>query len=144
MKTYDELREAFNTHKQDRNEDMQTPSFKDYVDEGAFDWKTNKSEIDWHSDDKKTSKSAEGGTIHHAREKARNPESSNPADKKGRGRPSGKYGAYDIDKGNRDSKEYKDALSKKVMAAKSDGFAARKEFKGSMDAAIRKRQADLH
>jgi hypothetical protein len=64
-------------------------------------------------------------------------------DKKGVGRPKGEYGSYKIDKSKRQDPEYKKALSDKVKAAKADGFAARKEFKDLMNAALKKREEEL-
>lgn len=125
------------------------------VKEGVFDWKANKSEVDWSDKkDKKTEKSAEGGTIHKAREGSRNAETGGKAAKKSVGRPAGEYGGYKIDKAKRDTPEYKVALSKKVMAAKAKNFATRKKDPNSdfavgkdiqqhLQAAIKKRQEEL-
>jgi hypothetical protein len=114
------------------------------VDESVFDWKKNKAEIDWKDDETKPAKSADGGTLHKAREKERNAEGGAVV-KKSVGRPAGVYNQdYKIDKTKRETKEYKDALSAKVRASKAEGFEARTEFKKGMDAAIKKRQADIH
>lgn len=115
------------------------------VAEGVFDWKANKSELDWSDKkDKKTEKSAEGGTIHKARETERNAETGGKAAKKNVGRPAGEYGGYKIDKAKRDTPEAKAELSRKVMAAKKEGFAVRKDFKTAIGDAIKKRQAELY
>jgi hypothetical protein len=108
-----------------------------------FDWKNHKSTIDWSGKKKSPETSKEGGTIYKARETTRDSESGGAAPKKEVGRPAGEYGNYKIDKASRDSKEYKDALSKKVRDAKADGFAARDDFKKLMDTAIKKRQLEL-
>lgn len=126
------------------HEDTKPMSFSQYVKEGVFDWKANKSELDWSDKkDKKTEKSAEGGTIHKAREGSRNAETGGKAAKKSVGRPAGEYGGYKIDKAKRDTPEAKAELSRKVMAAKKEGFAIRKDYKGAMTAAIKKRQEEL-
>lgn len=92
------------------------------IDENSpFDWKNTKSEINW--DGKKKVEE--------------------PKEKKSVGRPSGQYGNYKIDKATRQSKEYKDALSAKVRAAKAEGFQIRDEFKKAMDDAIKKHQLKL-
>jgi len=110
---------------------------EEVVDENAFDWKSKKSEVSWNGEPEK--KSSAGGTIHTAKKPVEAPK-----EKKGIGRPAGTYGSYKIDKATRDDPEYKKKLSAKVMAAKADGFAARKEFKDSMNAAIKKRQEELY
>lgn len=114
------------------------------VDEGVFDWKDNKSEIDWSNKKKKPEVSKEGGTIHRAREHERNAETGGNAAKKAVGRPAGTYnGSYNIDKEKRSDPEYKKQLSAKIMAAKKDNFVVRKEFKTSMNDALKKRQLEL-
>lgn len=127
MKTYTELREAFKNSKA-------------HVDESTFDWKKNKSEIDWTG--KEPTISNDGGTIHKARTTSRNAETGTK-DKQSVGRPKGQYGTYKIDAATRDDPEYKKSLSQKVMAAKKDGFEARTDFKTSLTAAIKKRQSEL-
>jgi hypothetical protein len=66
-----------------------------------------------------------------------------PKEKKNVGRPAGDYGSYKIDTAKRNSDVYKAELSAKVRAAKADGFAARKEFKDAMNAALKKREQEL-
>lgn len=115
------------------------------LDEADYDWskvgawgrRTDKgSSIDWNSDKKSTS--TDTGTVHKAREVTRNPEGGE-VQKRGRGRPAGEYkGTYKA----RDP-EGKAASAAKAQASKADGLAARKEFKTSMDAAIRQRQLEI-
>lgn len=113
--------------------------------ESVFDWKKNKTEIDWKGDAPKIAMSDVGGSVHKAREMPRYAETGGAKSKQSVGRPAGSYGgAYKIDKVTRDTKEHKDALSAKVRAAKAEGFAARKDFKSLMDTAIKKRQIELN
>lgn len=127
------------------HEDTKHMKFSEFVAEGVFDWKTNKSEVDWSDKkDKKTETSAAGGTIHKARETERNAETGGKAAKKSVGRPAGAYqGSYKIDKAKRADPKNKEELSKKVMAAKAEGFAIRADYKTAMNAAIKKRQEEL-
>lgn len=61
-------------------------------------------------------------------------------EKRGRGNPGTERGEYKIDVKKRQDPAYKDELSKKVMAAKADGFAARNDFKTAMNNAIKAHQ----
>lgn len=105
-----------------------------------FDWKNQPSAIKW-NDDKSSNSGVHKGTYGSDSHKAKG--DGTPEEKRGRGRPKGEYGSYKIDKAKRDDPEYKQQLSAKVRAAKAEGFAARKEFKDSMNAAIKKRQLEL-
>ena len=111
------------------------------VQEGYND--TYKSVIDWSSLGGKKPKYDDddediyGSTTHKAKP------AKEPKEKKNVGRPAGSYGSYKIDTGKRNSDVYKAELSAKVRAAKADGFAARKQFKDLMDAAIKKRQLEI-
>lgn len=105
-----------------------------------FDWKNQPSAIKW-NDDKADNSGVHKGTYGSDSHKAKG--DGTPEEKRGRGRPKGEYGSYKIDKAKRDDPEYKQQLSAKVRAAKAEGFAARKEFKDSMNAAIKKRQLEL-
>lgn len=125
------------------NSPMINSAEKHMNESSPFDWKKGKSEIDWKSDDKAPAQSKEGGTVYKAREGSRNAETGGAAPKKSVGRPAGEYGGYKIDKATRDSKEYKDALSAKVRAAKAEGFQVRDEFKKGMTDAIKKRQLEI-
>lgn len=118
------------------------PSFKDFISENysPFNWKTNKSEIDWHSTEP-TKDHIDGKTgvlIHHARdpEMVRDNEPNEVKEKRGRGRPAGKYdGSY-----KPRSPESKMASAQKAMASKADGLRIRKEYKDAMNMAIKKKQ----
>lgn len=119
---------------------------KEELGEGSpFDWKKTKSEIDWKTGtDAPNAVTKDGGTVYKAREGSRNSEDGGKAEKKNVGRPEGKYiGDYKIDRAVRDTKEYKDALSAKVRAAKAEGFADRNHFKDVMNTAIKKHQLKL-
>jgi hypothetical protein len=102
------------------------------LEESPFDWKGKKSEIDW-SDDKKSDNS----TVHKARTTARNAEGG-ALEKKSVGRPTGKHDGYKIDRAERDTPEHKAALSKKVIAAKADGFKQQGEFKSIVNRGLAK------
>jgi hypothetical protein len=124
------------------------PSFKQFIEENAFNWKSTKSEIDWKNLDKDSPAkvaTSTGGTVYKARETERDAETGGKkiTPKQSVGRPTGEYGSYKIDKAKRDDPKYKAELAAKVRAAKADGFAARDEFKKGMDAALRKRQLEL-
>lgn len=103
-----------------------------------FDWKGKKSEIDWKSDDKEpTHDGKHKGTYGSEEHKAKGDGSVAP--KKSVGRPAGSYqGEYK----KRDAAGKAASLAKS-MASKAEGLAVRKEFKGSMDAAIKKRQLQI-
>lgn len=101
-----------------------------------FDWKKTKSEIDWNDDNKK---SAEGGSVHKARTAARNAEGGALV-KKSVGRPTGKHDGYKIDRAERDDPKNKEALSKKVMAAKAQGFKDRGEFTSIVNRGLAQKQ----
>jgi hypothetical protein len=65
---------------------------------------------------------------------------SSTGEKRGRGNPGTERGEYKINAKTRQDPAYKDELSKKVMAAKADGFAARDNFKTAMNNAIKAHQ----
>lgn len=117
----------------------------DDLDEAAFDWGKTKPDTSWltgkgkKSDTTRTS----GGLTNkgtYGSEDHRAPNTVNtPKEKQSVGRPAGAYGAaYKIDKGARDSQEYKDALSAKVRASKAQGFEDRAYFKDLMNASLLK------
>jgi hypothetical protein len=117
----------------------------DDLEEAAFDWGKTKPDTSWLTGKGKKSdtKKSEGGLTHrgtYGSEDHRAPNSVNtPKEKRSVGRPAGAYGgAYKIDKGARDSQEYKDALSAKVRAAKAQGFEDRAYFKDIMNASLLK------
>ena len=105
-----------------------------------------KSKIDWSDmggrkpqyDDNDDDIYGSSSTVHKAKKPA-----AVPKEKKSVGRPAGDYGTYKIDTHKRNSDVYKAELSKKVQAAKAEGFEARKQFKDLMDAAIKKRQLEI-
>jgi hypothetical protein len=108
-----------------------------------FDWKNNKSEINFKSSDTPGVLVHKGtyGSDDHVAPRDKN----KPKVKKSVGRPAGEYnGSYKIDRGTRGTKEYKDALSARVRAAKAENFGIRKEFKASIDKAIRARQEQIN
>lgn len=132
----------------DAEKEMQSLRKKHGISESVFDWKKNKSEVDWKSDDKKTDKSGEHkgtyGSDTHVAPNDRKADGTSNVPKKSVGRPAGEYqGQYKIDRAKRDTPEAKAELSRKVMAAKKEGFAIRKDYKGAMTAAIKKRQEEL-
>lgn len=103
------------------------------VKESVFDWKKNKSEVNWKDDKDEPSTSKEGGTVYKARDHAR--DAANEP-KKAVGRPAGEY------KGNykaRAASSKKDSLAKS-MASKAEGFKDRDEWKKQMHTAIMKKQ----
>jgi hypothetical protein len=113
------------------------------IHEAAFDWGKTKPDVSrfFGKGKKSDTKKSEGGLIHkgtYGSEDHRAPNSVNtPKEKQSVGRPAGAYGgAYKIDKGARDSQEYKDALSAKVRAAKAQGFEDRTYFKDLMNASL--------
>jgi hypothetical protein len=113
------------------------------LNEAAFDWGKTKPDVSWlhGKGDKSTTKKTDGGLKHtgtYGSETHKAPDKAGkPEEKKSVGRPAGSYGgAYKIDKGARDSKEYKDSLSAKVRAAKAQGFADRAYFKDMMNASL--------
>ena len=110
-------------------------------------WDDVKNGPDWSkyglSSSDKNVKKTSTGLVHKARETARNPEGGD-VEKRGRGRPAGEHGTYKIDKAKRDDPEYKQKLSQKVMAAKAENFKIRKDFKDSMNSAIKTHQAKLY
>jgi hypothetical protein len=115
----------------------------DDLEEAAFDWGKTKPDVSrfFGKGKKSDTKKSEGGLIHkgtYGSEDHRAPNSVNtPKEKQSVGRPAGAYGgAYKIDKGARDSQEYKDALSAKVRAAKAQGFEDRTYFKDLMNASL--------
>lgn len=115
-----------------------------FMKESVFDWKKNKSDIDWKKDNDPGVKTmTDTGMIHKAvaPKPADFPDMTN---KKSVGRPKGEYGKYKIDTAKRQSPEYKTDLSKKIMAAKAENFAIRGEYKRSMNDAIKKRQAEIY
>ena len=123
-------------------------TFKQFVDENSpFNYKTYKSQIDWSDMDKKgpAKVATSTGTVYKAREGSRNAETGTDTskEKKNVGRPAGEYGSYKIDKEKRNDPKYKAELAAKVRAAKAEGFAARDEFKKSLDAALKKRQLEI-
>ena len=65
---------------------------------------------------------------------------STSGEKRGRGNPGTERGEYKINAKKRQDPAYKEELSKKVMAAKADGFAARDNFKTAMNNAIKAHQ----
>ena len=122
-------------------------SLSDYaqeVQEGYND--AYKSKIDWSDmggkkpqyDDNDDDIYGSSSTVHRAKKPT-----AVPKEKKSVGRPAGDYGTYKIDTNKRNSDVYKAELSKKVQAAKAEGFAARKQFKDIMDTAIKKRQLEI-
>lgn len=111
----------------------------DDLEESVFDWRKNMKDAAKKSNTTKTS----GGLVNkgtYGSEDHRAPNTVNkPKEKQSVGRPAGAYGgAYKIDKGARDSQEYKDALSAKVRAAKAQGFEDRTYFKDLMNASLLK------
>jgi hypothetical protein len=109
------------------------------IHESVFDWRKNMKDAAKKSNTTKTS----GGLVNkgtYGSEDHRAPNTVNkPKEKQSVGRPAGAYGgAYKIDKGARDSQEYKDALSAKVRAAKAQGFEDRSYFKDLMNASLLK------
>ena len=126
------------------------------LDEAAFDWGKTKPDVSWaYTKDakaaagKSTTTYSQPGVLKHIgtygseTHKAPNV-ADKPAEKKSVGRPKGSYGgAYKIDKGARDSKEYKDALSAKVRASKAQGFEDRAYFKKIMNDALLKHAMNL-
>jgi hypothetical protein len=122
--------------------DAQIAELTSKLDEAAFDWGKTKPDVSWLNGKGKSTTSHEPGVTRHVgtygSETHRAPdEKSKPIEKKSVGRPAGAYGgAYKIDKGARDSKEYKDALSAKVRAAKAQGFEDRAYFKDIMNKSL--------
>lgn len=132
----------------DAEKEMQSLRKKHGISESVFDWKKNKSEVDWKSDDKKTDKSGEHkgtyGSDTHVAPNDRKADGTSNVPKKSVGRPAGEYqGQYKIDRAKREDPKNKEELSKKVMAAKAEGFKVRAEYKAAMETAIKKRQEEL-
>ena len=129
--------------------DKQISELKAKLDEAGFDWSKTGPSI--FTKDKSNTKTADGKTVNTGtygtdRHKAPN-DSSKPksTEIKPVGRPAGEYaGSYKIDSTKRDSKEYKDALSKKVSDAKREGFKVRDEFKNMMGDALKKREQEIN
>jgi hypothetical protein len=153
-KSADELRDKINSDKRkDAADKIGKKVTKESIelDESPFDWKKDKSVIDWHDGKKKEKDSVAAGGVHKARNadgdenfKDRNAETGGAKAKQNVGRPAGKYDKdYKIDRAKRDTPEYKAELSKKVMAAKADNFKVRGEFKQALDAGIKKRQLEI-
>jgi hypothetical protein len=108
------------------------------LEESPFDWKNKPSEVKWNDDSKD---SGDNSGVHSARTKARNAEGG-ALEKKSVGRPVGKHDGYKIDRAARDTPEHKTALSKKVIAAKADGFKQQGEFKSIVNRGLAKDALD--
>ena len=112
-----------------------------------FDWKNYKSQIDWSKDKWDEPKGDDDGVTTH-KATAKKPVVDPDAPKRSVGRPKGKYGSY-LKADNRTDDQRK-AIGDKVHSNPerkknyADSIAARKEFKDLMNAAIKKRQADIY